>query len=167
MKESFEAPTVNAWTRARERYVEDLTDEEKRLFAKGSKATLEATLYDASAAEMSHRASSNGRKFTSRILLPLIDAIDQYSEALDVYANASSTVLCPLWGSVRVVMHVCLSFAVLLCCRADIPSMTSSLVNTATSLIRLLQCLVRLERYCPDVGTMKNYFLIIDDCIWL
>ena len=111
MKESFEAPTVNAWTRARERYIEDLTDEEKRLFAKGSKATLEATLYDASAAEKSHRVSSRGRKFTSRILLPFIDAIDQYSEALDVYANASSTIICPLWGSVRVIMHVRLPFA--------------------------------------------------------
>lgn len=113
MKESFEAPTVNAWTRARERYIEDLTDEEKQLFAKGSKATLEATLYDASAAEKSHRASSRGRRLTSRILLPLIDAIEQYGEALDVYANASSTIICPLWGSIRVVMHVRLSFATL------------------------------------------------------
>ncbi|KAL8785000.1 MAG: hypothetical protein Q9195_008811 [Heterodermia aff. obscurata] len=84
MKETFEAPTVDAWTLARERYIEDLTDEEKSLFAKGSKATLEATLYEASAAEKSHRASSRGRRLTSRILLPFIDAIDQYSEALDL-----------------------------------------------------------------------------------
>ena len=111
MKEPLEAPTVTAWTRARERYIEDLTDEEKKLFAKGSKATLEATLYDASAAEKSHRASSRGRRLTSRILLPLIDAIEQYGEALNVYANASSTIISPLWGSIRVVMHVRLSLA--------------------------------------------------------
>ena len=140
MKEPFEAPTVNAWVRARGRYIEDLTDEEKRLFAKGSKATLEATLYDASAAEKSHRASSGGRKFTSRILLPLIDAIEQYGEALDVYANASSTILCPLWGSVRVVMHVRLSFAIWLCCRADRYSMVRSPASMASSSTRLLQC---------------------------
>lgn len=157
---------MNAWTRARERYIEDLTDEERHLFAKGSKATLEATLYDASAAEKSHRASSGGgRKFTSRILLPFIDAIEQYSEALDVYANASSTILCPLWGSVRVVMHVRLSFAISLCCRADLSSMARSPANMASSSTRLPQCLARLERYCPDVGTMRNYLLIIDDCI--
>ena len=104
------AAMQDAWTKARERYVEDLNDEERVLFAKGSKITLEATFYDASAAEKSHRFSSRTRKFTSRILLPLVEAIEQYDKALDVYANASPSVLCPLWGSIRVVLHVRLSY---------------------------------------------------------
>lgn len=106
MKPRIESPSVDAWTAARERYIEDLSEEELVLFNKGSKATLEATLYDASAAEKLHRASGFSRHFTSELLLPFIDAIEQYSEALDVYANASPLILCPLWGSVRVILHV-------------------------------------------------------------
>ena len=98
--------SVDAWARARERYLEDLTDEEKVVYEKGSKATLEAIFYDASAAEKAHRLSSRGRKVTAKILLPLIEAVEQYEKALDVYANASPSILCPLWGSIRVVLHV-------------------------------------------------------------
>lgn len=34
-------------------------------------------------------------------------AIDQYGKALDVISNTSSGILCPLWGSLRLLLHVC------------------------------------------------------------
>lgn len=93
--------TTNAWTQARNRYIEDLNDEEKALY---STATLEDLYYEADAAEKLHRADSS-RSYVSRIK-PFIMAIEQYGSAFDVYANASSLILCPIWGSIRVIFHV-------------------------------------------------------------
>ena len=70
-----------------------------------NKASIEEILYDASAAEKRHGASSKSRAL-SRKLEPLVSAIDQYGQALDVYANACPLALSPLWGSIRVVLHV-------------------------------------------------------------
>ncbi len=95
-------PHQDAWTRARDRYTEDLSDEEKAMF---NEATIEKVFYDASAAEKRHAASSKTRNLSSK-LDPLVTAIEQYGEAIDVYSNAYSLALCPLWGSVRVVLHV-------------------------------------------------------------
>jgi hypothetical protein len=38
----------------------------------------------------------------------LADAIDDYGKALDVYTNTYGLVLSPIWGSLRVVLHVSL-----------------------------------------------------------
>lgn len=99
-------PSIDAWTRARERYVEDLTEDEKQIY---STATLENLYYDTSAAEKIHRETSSSRAIISK-LQPFCAAIDQYGEAIDVYANASALILCPLWGSVRVVLHLAREF---------------------------------------------------------
>ena len=96
-------PSVDAWTRARERYTQDLSDQEQKLYAE---ATAESIFYDASAAEKTHRAGSSARYFATEKLRPLADAIEAYGKAIDVYANTYSLVLCPLWGSIRVVLHV-------------------------------------------------------------
>jgi len=37
---------------------------------------------------------------------PLISAICQYGEALDVYSNTYSLAMAPLWGSIKVLLHV-------------------------------------------------------------
>ena len=95
-------PHQDAWTRARDRYTEDLTDEEKAMF---NKASIEKVFYDASAAEKKHAASSKTRNILTK-LDPLVTAIEQYGEAIDVYSNAYPLALSPLWGSVRVVLHV-------------------------------------------------------------
>ena len=95
-------PHQDAWTRARDRYAEDLTAEERAMFAD---ASLEKVFYDASAAEKKHAASSKSRDLWSK-LDPLVIAIEQYGEAIDVYSNAYPLALSPLWGSVRVVLHV-------------------------------------------------------------
>lgn len=100
MEASF--PSQDAWTRAKDRYVEDLTDEEKHLYYQ---ATPETLFYDASAAQKKYTAGSTTFAIIEK-LQPLRQAIDQYGQALDVYSNAYPLVLSPLWGSIRVVLHV-------------------------------------------------------------
>ena len=95
-------PAQDAWTRARDRYIEDLTDDEKRRYDKASPETL---LDDASAAQKKHEANSTGRTVMEK-LQPLVSAIEQYGSALDIYSNAYPIVLSPLWGSIRVLLHV-------------------------------------------------------------
>lgn len=114
-------PHQDAWIRARDRYAEDLTTEERAMF---NAATIETVFYDASAAEKKHAASSKTRDLMSK-LDPFITAIEQYGEAIDVYSNAYPLVLSPLWGSVRVVLHVCLAFANCECVRTDIAYLCS------------------------------------------
>lgn len=89
--------SADAWTRARDRYIEDLSEKEKQLFLN---ASLETIFYSASVAKKSHRPDVASQ------LQTFVAAIEQYGKALDVYANSSSLILCPLWGSVRVVLHV-------------------------------------------------------------
>ena len=92
----------DAWTRARHRFVEDLTEDEKRVYFQ---ATPESILYDASAGEKVHGATSTSRKIVNK-LQPLVDALEQYGAALDVYSNTYPLVLSPLWGSIRIVLLV-------------------------------------------------------------
>ena len=70
-----------------------------------SRASPEAILYDASAAEKAHRATSATREVVKK-LQPFIEAVEQYGAALDVYSNIYPLVMGPIWGSVRVVLHV-------------------------------------------------------------
>ena len=95
-------PSIDAWTRAKNRYIEDLTPEEKRLYMQ---ATPEKIFYDASAAEKRHEAGSTSRGLMQK-LQPFVAVIEQYGQALDVYSNAYPLALSPLWGSVRIVLMV-------------------------------------------------------------
>ncbi|KAL9037937.1 MAG: hypothetical protein Q9180_003437, partial [Flavoplaca navasiana] len=99
-------PYNDAWMRARDRYVGDLSREEKALY---ETASPESIFCDASAAENTHISSSASLKVAEK-LQPMIAAIEQYGKALDVYANASPLVLSPLWGSIRVVLHLAREF---------------------------------------------------------
>jgi len=91
---------------ARNRYMEDLNEEEKALFCY---ASLENLFYSASAAQKDHEEKSKSWAIFGR-LEPLISAVDQYSSALDVYSNTYSLAMAPLSGSIRVLLHVCLPF---------------------------------------------------------
>ncbi len=102
-------PSQDAWTRAKYRYLEDLTIEEKQLYYQ---ATPETLFYDASAAQKKYTAGSTSFAIVNE-LQPLREAIEQYGQALDVYSNAYPLVLSPLWGSIRVVLHVSLYHIVL------------------------------------------------------
>ena len=122
-------PSEDAWTRARDHYIEDLTEGEKQIYYKASPETL---LYDASASEKLHAASSNTRNVMQR-LQPFVDAIDQYGQALDVYSNAYPLVLSPLWGSIRVVLHVKIPLYEILIILTDAFSLLVSLASILTS----------------------------------
>lgn len=98
----FNLASTDAWTRARDRFIEGFDNEEAAIY---QDASLETIFYDASAAEKRHGATSMTRRYVGK-LQPLVDAIDQYGKALDVYANTYSLVMCPLWGSVRVVLYL-------------------------------------------------------------
>lgn len=94
---------VDPWLLARDRYLEDLSEDEKALF---TSASIENIFYSASAAQKLHEADSNSR-LAARKLKPLIAALEQYGKALDVISNASPIIMGPLWGSIRVVLQVC------------------------------------------------------------
>lgn len=95
-------PSQDAWIRAKNRYIQDLTLEENQIYLRTSP---EMIFYDASAAEKRHGASSTSRGLMNK-LQPFVAAIEQYGQALDVYSNAHSLALSPLWGSIRVVLLV-------------------------------------------------------------
>lgn len=99
-------PRKDAWARARDRYVEDLSKDEQALY---ESATPESIFYDASAAEKTHASISTSLKAAHK-LQPLIAAIDQYGQALDVYSNAYPLVMSPLWGSIRVLLILAREF---------------------------------------------------------
>ena len=101
-------PLQDAWTRARNRYVEDLSEEEKHIYYQ---ASLERICYDASASKKTHAVSGTARNAIKKIQ-PLVEAIQQYGQALDVYTNTYPLVIAPLWDSIRLLLHVsiyCLS----------------------------------------------------------
>ena len=102
MMEDSNGIAIDPWLLARDRYVEDLSEDEKVLF---TNATIENVFYSASAAQKRHEADSKTR-LAARKLKPLVAALDQYGRALDTYSNASPAIMCPLWGSVRVVLQV-------------------------------------------------------------
>lgn len=90
------------WESARTRFVEDLSPEEEELF---EKSTLDNLLKSAVAAQKEHEENSHSRHISKK-LEPFISAIDQYGRALDAYSNTYSIAMAPLWGSIRVLLHV-------------------------------------------------------------
>lgn len=93
----------DAWAQARARFIEDLDDSEKALFAN---ASFENVFYGASAAQKFHEVQSTSRSLAAKTNT-LLAGINEWGNALDVYANASAMILCPLWGSIRILIHVC------------------------------------------------------------
>lgn len=105
------------WAAAKARFLEGLPDDQQSLLEKTS---LEDLFYQASVGRKGYEADSKLWSM-QRKLGPFIDAIEDYSKAMDVFSN-SSTILCPLWGSVRIVLHVgreSLQPDPLLICRVD------------------------------------------------
>lgn len=91
----------DAWMQARERFVEDLEEPERLMFAE---ASLQNVFYSASVAQKSHQEGSRSRYLASK-LGSFLAAIDQYGKAMDMFSQGSA-VLCVLWGSLRVIIHV-------------------------------------------------------------
>jgi hypothetical protein len=100
---SLAIPT-QPWEAAKSRFLQGLSSQETNLF---NDATLENLFYDASAAQKKHAHDSRSWIRQQR-LSSLVDAINEYGQAMDVYVNTYGLILSPIWGSVRVVLHVSL-----------------------------------------------------------
>lgn len=103
---------IDPWQAAHATYMKDLNAEEQALFAM---ATLDNLLNSTNIAQKRHQDESKSRYIFNK-LEPLINAIDQYGKVLDVYASTYSLAMAPLWGSVRVLLHVMLAFHSILHC---------------------------------------------------
>jgi hypothetical protein len=90
---------VDPWQLAKDRYLAGLDDDERALF---HEATIENLFY-----KTSNEARDERKRKTSsaiRKLQPLVAALTDYGEALDVYSNISPLALGPIWGSIRVLL---------------------------------------------------------------
>ncbi|KAL8856574.1 MAG: hypothetical protein Q9178_006803 [Gyalolechia marmorata] len=88
-------------------FFETLSPNEKELF----KATIlaEQLLEEVKAAEKIHKDKSISKK-VAQALKPFVRGIEQYGAALDVISNASAQFACPVWGSIRVILHLASEF---------------------------------------------------------
>ena len=95
---------TSPWVLAEQRYVDTLNDEEMALY---KSATLENILYSTSVLQSTHQTGGKSRRAVHK-LQPLVAAIVQYGEALDVISNTGviSMIMCPIWGGIRVILHV-------------------------------------------------------------
>lgn len=93
---------ATAWQIARARFVDGLPDDEQTLF---DNAAPENLFYSSSAAFKQYDANSRLQAVRNKVQ-PMVDSIAAYGKAMDVFANMSPMVLGPLWGSLRVVLHV-------------------------------------------------------------
>ena len=90
-----------------EAFVKDLIPEEMLLL--GAPDLADAILQDAVELDKRHKSRSSGRKVAKK-LKPLVDGINEYGTALDVLSNTSSVFVCPIWGSMRVILHLANEF---------------------------------------------------------
>ncbi|KAF2786863.1 hypothetical protein K505DRAFT_258984 [Melanomma pulvis-pyrius CBS 109.77] len=103
IRTSLPFPT-RPWETAKNKFLENLSPEEIQQF---QNATLENFFYDASSAQKKHARGSRVWELQEK-LASLAEGIDDYGKALDVYSNAYGLILCPIWGSVRVVLNIAL-----------------------------------------------------------
>lgn len=96
---------MDPWQSAVQSFKSTLNEKETELFVK---ATAGEILKEVVELEENQRKLSKLRRWSIRIK-PILDAIDDYGRAFDVLANASS-VLPPLWGSLRLLLVVCTYF---------------------------------------------------------
>ena len=146
------AQTSDAWIRARDRYVQDLNEEEQQKFFQASPESL---LDDASAAERSHGMKSTTRGVMEK-MQPFVTAIEQYSAALDIYSNMYPLALGPIWGSIKVLLHVSsrelCGYSTML-----IPFSVRSHKSLASTSTSLSTCLQGLAMSYHALELMKDY----------
>lgn len=101
IRTSLPFPT-QPWEAASAKFIEGLTPDEVKIFKTGS---LENLFYSTSVAQKNYAQDSRAWPLQQRIS-SLADAIEDYGKALDVYTNTYGLVLSPIWGSIRVILHV-------------------------------------------------------------
>lgn len=83
-------------------FFESLSDDERALFQVTKVAT--ELVSEVTEADRRHMDKSELRARAEKAL-PFIAGIEQYGKCMDVFAN-SSDVLSPIWGGIRVILHV-------------------------------------------------------------
>lgn len=101
LRTSLPIPT-EPWERAKRDFLQWLPLAERTRF---ETATVENLFYDTSVTQKRHGRDSHTWRMQER-LSPLVEAIEEYGKALDVFPNACGLILSPLWGGLRVIMHV-------------------------------------------------------------
>ncbi|KAF2825246.1 hypothetical protein CC86DRAFT_407469 [Ophiobolus disseminans] len=101
IRASLPFPT-QPWEVAKAKFLEGLSLEQRSQF---QSATIENLFYGTSVIQRRHAQESRVWPLQQRIS-SLVDAIDDYGKALDVYANTCGLILSPIWGSIRVLLHI-------------------------------------------------------------
>jgi hypothetical protein len=104
IRTSLPVPT-QPWESAKAKFLEGLSQEDVSRF---QAANIENVFYSTEVAQRKHADESKIWPLQQR-LSSLVDAIDDYGKALDVYANTYGLILSPMWGSIRVIIHVSLA----------------------------------------------------------
>ena len=130
------------WVLAKNRFLADLSEEEKAVF---NKATLENLYYSTSNLDRKDRDESKSRVAIQK-LQPLVSAIESYGKAFDTISNVAPLYLAPLWGSIRVLLVVARSYG----------RFYEKIVDT---LSRIGDIIPHCRRYSDDFGhSLKNSF---------
>ncbi|KAH7372281.1 hypothetical protein BKA66DRAFT_551263 [Pyrenochaeta sp. MPI-SDFR-AT-0127] len=101
LRTSVPVPT-QPWETARARFLDGLSPNDAARF---NSATLENVFYDTSVAQKKH-AHDHKSWLRQERLSSLADAISEYGQAMDVYSNTYGLIICPIWGSIRVLLHI-------------------------------------------------------------
>ncbi|KAK4194345.1 ankyrin repeat-containing domain protein [Triangularia verruculosa] len=137
------------------RFTADLTTDERRLFE--TSAAVKTLVSELRSIGTTHKQQSKSRR-VGEALLPFIDGLETYGNGLSILANGSD-ILCPLWGSLRIVLDLAREFG------EYFEKLALMLENIGT-------ILSRLERYptlYPDNENIKApmvdiYIAIFDLC---
>jgi len=96
--------TMDAFETAKSRFLSSLSAQEAATL--GTPHTAEDVLSEVRNAEENHRKKSTTRRYAKNIE-PFLRGIEQYGKAMDVFVNVYPEVLSLIWGSVRLILHVC------------------------------------------------------------
>ncbi|KAK8430558.1 hypothetical protein IWX49DRAFT_636079 [Phyllosticta citricarpa] len=97
-------PQIEPFERAKELFLDKLSEEQRHVYGN---ATPENLFYQAN---VIHRGYQRASKLQScrTALMPLVRIVEGYGSALDTWSNAGfvNTFMAPIWGSLRVVIHM-------------------------------------------------------------
>ncbi|CAP62321.1 uncharacterized protein PODANS_0_150 [Podospora anserina S mat+] len=146
---SLDADCINHFTA-------DLTTDERRLF--DTSVAAKTLIEELKAIGATHKQHSKSRR-VGEALIPFINGLETYGDGLSILANGSD-ILCPLWGSLRIVLDLAREFG------EYFEKLALMLENIGT-------ILSRLERYptlYPDNENIKApmvdiYIAIFEFCV--
>lgn len=133
-------------------FVKTLLPNEKQLF---DATILAKTLVDELKRIAAHHKDTSSSRRVGEACLAFISGVELYGKGLDVFANGSD-ILCPLWGSVRVVFELAKEFGEYFIKLGDM------LENIGLVLTRL----PRFPALYPDNAEIKSRMVDIHDAIF-